>query len=320
MDDTPMIDKLATADARRASISDRALLDVTAAAIPRLRKSEQKVAEVVLARPNDVVGASMAAFAEMAGVSEPTIMRFCLAIGCEGFVAFKLRLAKSLAFGVRATHSVITPEDGTDALMEKIFDYTITSLDHARYVLDRAAVAKAIDALSSSGEILFFGLGASGIIAQDAQQKFPLFRAPCSAPVDAHQQFMAASLAGPGTTVVAISNTGRTSSVVSAAELASSNGATVIGMAGSASPLLEISDIRLVVETLENTDFYTPTISRIAGLIVVDILATGVALRHDASYIDRVRRMKAQLSAMREGSGDASLTDDTDGAKGEETA
>src|SRR5664279_4976183 len=110
--------------------------------------------------------------------------------------------------------SVITPEDTTDQLVEKVFDYSISSLDHARHVLDRASVAQAIDILFACEKALFFGFGASGIIAQDAQQKFLLFRVPCSAPVDAHQQFMAASLAGPGTAVVAISNTGRTRTVL----------------------------------------------------------------------------------------------------------
>lgn len=60
-------------------------------------------------------------------------------------------------------------------------------------------------------------------------------------------------------------------------------------------------DVPLVVETLENTDLYTPTISRLAQLAVVDILATGVTLRQDPDYIERLRRMKAGLTAMRTG-------------------
>jgi RpiR family transcriptional regulator, carbohydrate utilization regulator len=277
------------------------LLDVIATALPGLRRSEQKVADVVLADPRRAVFLSVAGLAHLAGVSEPTVMRFCAAIGCDGFLGFKIDLAGSLALGIPATQSTISAGDDVASLVGKVFDYSITSLDHVRRVLDRAAVARSIEILATAESILFLGLGASGIVAQDAEQKFPLFGVPCSAPVDTHQQFIAASLAGPGRAVVAISNTGRSASIIDAATAARANGATVIGISGAASPLLECCDPAIVVEALDNTDFYTPTISRLAQLVIVDVLATGVALRRDDTYIERLRVMKARLTRMREG-------------------
>ncbi|MBV8352468.1 MAG: MurR/RpiR family transcriptional regulator, partial [Verrucomicrobia bacterium] len=85
------------------------------------------------------------------------------------------------------------------------------------------------------------------------------------------------------------------------AKVARKNGATVIGISGSDSPLIRNCDVGLIVETLENTDIYTPTISRIAGLVIIDILATGVALRRDAAHDAKLSRMKRQLAAMRTG-------------------
>lgn len=277
------------------------LLNVISGALPRMRRSEQKVAEVVLADPRRAVFASVAGLAQLAGVSEPTVMRFCSAVGCDGFLGFKIDLAGSLALGVPATQSTISAGDDVSSLVGKVFDYSITSLDHVRRVLDRAAVARAIEILGTAESILFLGLGASGIVAQDAEQKFPLFGVPCSAPVDTHQQFIAASLAGPGRAVVAISNTGRSASIIDAAVAARAGGAAVIGISGAAGPLLDCCDLAIVVEALDNTDFYTPTISRLAQLVIVDVLATGVALRHDAAYIERLRVMKAKLTHMREG-------------------
>jgi len=46
---------------------------------------------------------------------------------------------------------------------------------------------------------------------------------------------------------------------------------------------------------------YTPTISRLAGLVVIDILATAVALRRDAAHDARLFQMKKDLAAMRSG-------------------
>ena len=117
----------------------------------------------------------------LAEVSQPTVMRFCLAVGCTGFQDFKLRLAHSLALGTPATHSVLLDTDGPAAVVEKIFDYTITSLDWARHHLDRQALGRAIAMLEAASAIEFFGFGASGIVARDAQQNFPLFGVPCGA-------------------------------------------------------------------------------------------------------------------------------------------
>lgn len=288
------------------------LLDIITVELPRLRRSEQKVARAVLTDPQAAVSASVARLAHRAEVSEPTVMRFCAAIGCDGFLDFKLRLAQSLALGVPATQSTIAAGDDVDAMVGKVFDYSVTSLAHARRLLDRELVKRAIDVLAGADAILFLGLGASGIVAQDAQQKFPLFGVPCQAPVDTHQQFMAATLAGPDDAVVAISHTGQSAAIVRGAAIARSNGAAVVGIAGRISPLLNHCDVGIVVETLDNTDFYTPTTSRLAQLVIVDVLATGVALRHDDTYIERLRVMKADLARMRgSAAGPSGLTADT---------
>jgi RpiR family carbohydrate utilization transcriptional regulator len=275
------------------------LLDEIHERLPSLRRSERKVAEAVLADPAWAIHASMAATARAAGVSDPTVMRFCAAVGCDSFRAFRLRLAQCLAFGVPATHSVIRPGDSEAALASKLFDYTMSSLDRARHSLDLAAVGRAIDLLARARRIEFYGHGASAILGQDAQQKFPLFGAPCVAHADSHQQFMSAAMLAPGDVAVAISNTGQTASVVECARRARENGADVVGITGRRGPLSEQCVVTILVETLENTDLYTPTISRIAGLVVIDLLAIGVALRHDSGYIQRLQEMKRALTTMR---------------------
>jgi RpiR family carbohydrate utilization transcriptional regulator len=275
------------------------LLDLIEQTLPTLRQSERKVAQAVLRDPSWVIHASMAETARAAGVSDPTVMRFCAAIGFDSFQAFRLRLAQSLAFGVPATHSVIRPGDTETALANKLFDYTMSSLDRARRSLDVGAIRQAIDVLAKARRIEFYGHGASNIIGQDAQQKFPLFGVPCIAHADSHQQFISAAMLGPGDVAVAVSNTGETTSVIECARMARENGAAVIGITGRHGPLADHCTVTITVETLENTDLYTPTISRIAGLVVIDLLAIGVALRHDRTYIDRLRKMKRELAAMR---------------------
>jgi RpiR family carbohydrate utilization transcriptional regulator len=264
-----------------------------------LRKSDRKVADVVLDDPRRIMNATVGETATLADVSQPTVLRFATAIGCSGFQDFKIRLAQSLAFGTPATHSVLLDTDEPEVIAEKIFDYTMTSLDWARSKLDKVALHKAIDILAQARSIVFFGFGASGIVARDAQQKFPLFGVPCSAELDSHQQLMVASMMKGGDVAFVISNTGTTRSIIEIARIARDNGATVICLTGSESPLTNYCDVALIVETLENTNMYTPTISRIAALVVIDILSTSVAVRRPEAERARISQMKRQLSDMR---------------------
>jgi RpiR family transcriptional regulator, carbohydrate utilization regulator len=117
------------------------ILEVIRTLRQALRKSERKVADLVLAQPRRLLTATLAETAVMAGVSQPTVIRFCFGIGCTGFQDLKLRLAHSLALGTPATHSVLLETDQPEAIVEKIFDYTISSLDWARHHLDKNALA-----------------------------------------------------------------------------------------------------------------------------------------------------------------------------------
>lgn len=279
--------------------TEEPLLQRIATMAGSLRKSERKVAEMVQEKPEFFMHSTMAAVAEAAGVSEPTVMRFCTGLGFDGFQSFKISLAQALALGIPVTHSAIDDDDSISELITKIFDHTLTSLDRARRNLTTASFESAIEKLLSAKSIIFIGFGASGIIAVDAAQKFALFGVPCSAPIDAHQQFIAASMAGPETVLVAISNTGRTQSVIEVARQARRNGATIISITGGDGPLLDESDVHIIAKTFEDTDVYTPTVSRLAGLVVVDILATSVASRRGSDHLTRIRAMKDGLASFR---------------------
>lgn len=277
----------------------RDLLETIQERLPQMRKSERKVAHAVLADPDLAVNSTVAAVARLAGVSEPTVMRFCEAIGCDGFQDFKLGLARGRAFAMHA-HSVIGPEDGPREVTDKVFQYTLASLDRARRKLDPEHVARAIDILAEARKIDFFGFGASGIVALDAQQKFPLFGKPCIATIDSHQQYMTALTMEPGDVLVAISNTGETEAILQCVEAARLRGAKVIGITGQrSSSLARYCDAVLTVETHENTNVYTPTTSRLGALVIVDILSTGLALRLDQGHAQRFEQMKRELARMR---------------------
>jgi len=290
---------MSTESSNSVSGQDLNIIEVIRKELPALRKADRKVAEVVLSDPRRILTATISEAAALAEVSQPTVIRFATAVGCGGYQDLKLRLAQALALGTPATHSVIQQTDPPETVARKIFDYTMTSLDWARKHLDHAALGRAVKLLAAARSIEFFGFGASGIVARDAQQKFPLFGVPCGAQIDSHQQYMVAAMMAPEDVAVVISNTGTTRTIIELARVAREAGAKVIGIVGSDSPLASYCDVTLKVETLDNTNTYTPTTSRIAALVVIDILTTAVALCRGAEHQQRVATMKERLRDIR---------------------
>ncbi len=136
-------------------LNSRNIIEVIRTMRPELRKSDRKVADVVLEDPHRIMNATVSETATLADVSQPTVLRFATAVGCTGFQDLKIKLAQSLALGTPATHSVLVETDEPEIVAEKIFDYTMTSLDWARSRLDKDALHKAIDILSNCNAIMF---------------------------------------------------------------------------------------------------------------------------------------------------------------------
>jgi RpiR family carbohydrate utilization transcriptional regulator len=275
------------------------LIELIARQRDDLRPSHAKVAEVVLDNPLEVVGLSIAGLAKAAGVSEPTVVRFCADVGFDGYRSFKIALAQAVALGLPVENAIVRRTDTTAQLVEKVFGRTISSLDRARRSIDTEAVERAVGLILEAREVLFLGLGASGIVAADAQQKFFLFGVPCAAPADSHQQLIAASVSGPGVAAVAFSETGATEEVLRAARAVKERGGSLVAVTGNDGPLGALATVEIRAATFEDTEMFAPTVSRLAALVVVDILASGVAVRRPRGALEPVRAMRERLTQVR---------------------
>ena len=277
----------------------RNLLEKIQSRLDDLNKAERKVAEVILYDPQQATRFSIAALAQAAGVSEPTVNRFCRSFGANGYPELKMQLAQSLASGAAYVSRAVSADDGPEAYTRKIFGSTIASLDAACQSLDAQHVSRAVDLLIQARQIHFFGLGASSSVALDAQHKFFRFNLAVSAHSDVLMQRMIASVAHTGDLFVIISYTGRTRELVEVARLARENGASVLGLTAAGSPLAKASTLSLDIPLPEDTDIYMPMTSRIIQLTVLDVLATGVTLRRGVDFQPHLRRIKESLGASR---------------------
>ncbi|GLR75356.1 MurR/RpiR family transcriptional regulator [Aliivibrio sifiae] len=262
-------------------------------------KSERKVAEVIMASPQTAIHSSIATLAKMADVSEPTVNRFCRRLDTKGFPDFKLHLAQSLANGTPYVNRNVEENDGPDAYTHKIFESTMACLDVAKNSLDPMQVNRAVDLLTQAKKISFFGLGASASVAHDAMNKFFRFNIPITCFDDIVMQRMSCINSTENDVVVLISHTGRTKSLVEVAELAKSNGATVIAITAKESPLERMASLAICLDVPEDTDVYMPMASRVVQMTVIDVLATGFTLRRGAGFRDNLKRVKDALKDSR---------------------
>jgi RpiR family carbohydrate utilization transcriptional regulator len=263
------------------------MLERIRAAIPALPPAEQRVARLLLAEPRSFAGLPVAELARQAQVSKPTVVRFCRSVGYGGLADFKLKLAGSVNEGVPYVHRSVSESDTPGELVVKVIDNAVAALLKYRNAAGAQAFGRAIGALAEAAQrgrrIEFYGVGNSGIVAQDAQHKFFRLGVNTAACSDGHVQVMSASMLRGGDCAVVISNSGRSRDLIDTADIARRKGATLIVIGASDSPLAKMAlagnQILLPADHGEDSDRYSPMVSRLLHLVAIDVLATGVALR-----------------------------------------
>ena len=264
-----------------------------------LRKSEAKVASYVLENLDEVIEMRVVDLASKSSVSEPTVIRFCRAIGFDGFQSFKLQLAQQLGLGSVFTQFAVEDSDTVADLLNKVFDTTVGSLITVRDEINSAVLEQAIDTISSARRVEFYGFGASGSVAADAQHKFFRLQLSSAAYTDPHIQRMSAISLGSEDVVVAISQSGETQALLESVELAREAGANVIGLAPQNTSLSRICNLAIYVNMEEDLESFTPVSSRIAHLVVIDVLATGVARHRKPLLKEHLERLEKSQKALR---------------------
>ena len=264
-----------------------------------LRKSEAKVASYVLENLDEVIEMRVVDLASKSSVSEPTVIRFCRAIGFDGFQSFKLQLAQQLGLGSVFTQFAVEDSDTVADLLNKVFDTTVGSLITVRDEINSAVLEQAIDTISDARRVEFYGFGASGSVAADAQHKFFRLQLSSAAYTDPHIQRMSAISLGSEDVVVAISQSGETQALLESVELAREAGANVIGLAPQNTSLSSLCNLAIYVNMEEDLESFTPVSSRIAHLVVIDVLATGVARHRKPLLKEHLERLEKSQKALR---------------------
>jgi RpiR family carbohydrate utilization transcriptional regulator len=257
-----------------------------------MTRSDLKIAKQILKSPNEFVRSSVRAVAADLGVSEPTVLRFCRTVGCEGFKDLKFRLIQELAHAQamtdqreRATRpapskaepSPVSGDDG--AVADRLFDTIIDALTQTHETLNDKDLQAAALAVAKAARVVIYGIGgSSAALATEIHNR--LFRLDVSAMVftDGYAQRMSAAILSPGDVAIFLSSTGRPRELQESMELAKYYKALCIAITDADSPLGRDADICLHVGlSPSGVEEFQPNPMRFAQLFVIDRLAYAVA-------------------------------------------
>ncbi|REK71777.1 MurR/RpiR family transcriptional regulator [Paenibacillus paeoniae] len=242
---------------------------------------ERLVAEYILANKEEIPHLSIKSLAQASKTSDASVLRFCKTMGYNGYRSFIVSISASLGSMDEDSgdqYTDIQPGDELTTIISNISRNNMRSIEDTLSVLDRSAVERAVHALRTSKRIIFFGIGASGLVAQDAEQKFTRINMMCHAFLDGHSQLTAAALLSKEDVAIFISNSGDTIEILDALEIAKKNGAHIVAITKyGKSELSSRADTLLSISTPEISIRSGAMGSRIAMLTIIDMLFAGVA-------------------------------------------
>lgn len=264
-----------------------------------LSEAQRRLADYILSENNDETPfLSVRQLAREAGVSVASISRFARALGYASFRDFKTALGKESISAVKSVYRAISPDDGDQDIVEKVFAGNIKSLEDTLRALDGDDLARAARLVAGASRVVFFGMGSSGNIGRDAALRFSQLDIEAHAYVDSYQMLNQALRMKKGDVAVGISQSGRSAMTVKALELASHHKAATIGISGYLnSPLHKASDIFLCTSFPERRLTVASLSALVAQVCLIDALYL-LAVRHRKASLESAEQMNVHTEKM----------------------
>jgi DNA-binding MurR/RpiR family transcriptional regulator len=278
-----------------AAASDGFLVRVRAA-VPSLPPAERRVADTVLDDPGGSASLTVTELARRAQASEASVLRFCRSLGLRGYAQLRLTLAAEAARYAAAGENAIAGSDIDEAdsierVVEKISYADARAIEETARNLDLEALERVVAAVAAARRVDLYGIGASGFVALDLQQKLHRIGLTAFAWTDPHTALTSAALLRRGDVAVGISHTGTTVDTIEPLQEAHRRGAVTVALTNfPRSPIAAAAELLLVTAARETTFRSGAMASRIAQLLVVDCLFVGVAQRTFDETLEALER------------------------------
>lgn len=253
--------------------------------LPELPEALRQVGGRVLAEPAELAHSTIADLARRSGTSAATVTRFSRAVGFTGYNDLRLSLTAELARHQGAGWEVdvgteISPHDPLSHVLNVIRAVDTATINETCAQLDLEQVEQVAVALAAARRTDVFGIGGSGMIANELQHRLHRINRPAWSWSDPHAALTSAALLGPQDVALAISHSGRTRETVEVLAEARKHGATTVAITNfPRAPITAVADLVLTTAIRETTFHPEALASRHSALVVVDCVYIAVAQR-----------------------------------------
>ena len=266
--------------------------------LPSLNPALRKIAEFILNNPHIIKSQRINELAHECDVSESTVTRFVKAVNLNSFQELKIIMAETTPEkeDEEFVYADVTKGDSIESIIDKIVFINSEALQDTKKVINIEEMERAISAIDTAERIDIYGAGGSSIAAENARMRFYRIGKRCLVYNDPNQQAVSASLLSPKDVAIGICNSGRTISTVNALKKAKESGATTICITNfDQTPITKFSDIKLFTSTQDSAFFQESMVSRVAQILIIDILYAGLAIENFNSAVNMIEKSADSL-------------------------
>ncbi|MCI8276175.1 MAG: MurR/RpiR family transcriptional regulator [Lachnospiraceae bacterium] len=255
--------------------------------------AEKKVADYILAHPDEVVSASVSELAELSGVSDATVIRMCKHLGYQGFYQMKINLARDL--GQHQLVGYRGDQNNPDTAKE-ILQGIARNLLNTASRLDMNVVLNSAKLIRECETVHAVAVGNTSPVAIDLGFRLGRLGIRTSSALIPEYFLSNISLGTRRDVIVAVSHSGSSRQVIQALELGKEKGMKSIAITGAArSPVSQIADYTMYVPVEDPLFSEFGAISHVYAMAVIDALLYFVAnAEREPGNVDRLEMLLAE--------------------------
>lgn len=258
----------------------------------QLSNSEKLIADYFIENESEVMKSNIHELAKRIGTSSSSISRFVRKVYGKTFGETKVELALATLdnSSIPLSNQMISLADDATVIPEKLLETITKSILEVSVINPIETFEKAAKIIEKAEGVYFYGVGSSGLIASDLQQKILKLGKKCIYHYDSNFGMINSTTCTEKDVVIAFSYSGDTKEVLLPVETSKTRGSKIIVFTtvGNNNKLAKFADVALLIPPKEKVESRIVTMfSRYEQLFMVDVLFLILAKRMNISA-DRI--------------------------------
>ncbi|HEY2451664.1 MAG TPA: MurR/RpiR family transcriptional regulator [Scandinavium sp.] len=268
-----------------------------------LAQSDKKLADFILALPDEARHLSSQQLAAEAGVSQSSVVKFSQKLGFKGFPALKLALSEALVSNPHPqsvpVHNQIRGDDPLRLVGEKLIKDNVSAMHASLDVNTEDKLRESIDLLRNARRIVLTGIGASGLVAQNFSWKLMKIGFNAVVEKDMHALLATVQAMTEEDLLLAISYSGERREINLAADETLRVGGKILAITGFSPNALQQRASHCLYTIAEELATRSAAISSTsAQMMLTDLLFMGLVQQDLEHAPDRIRHSEALVKKL----------------------